>query len=52
MAESLVAPVICDLTLGVPGGFWAKFVVVMAIMFVLGFFLDFIEIVFVVVPIE
>ncbi|EFL88764.1 TRAP transporter large permease subunit [Ahrensia sp. R2A130] len=36
---------------GVPGGFWAKFIVVMAIMFVLGFFLDFIEIAVVVVPI-
>ncbi|MDA8869957.1 TRAP transporter large permease subunit [Rhizobiaceae bacterium] len=36
---------------GIPGGFWAKFVVVMAIMFVLGFFLDFIEIAVVVVPI-
>ncbi len=36
---------------GLPGGFWAKFVIVMAVVFVLGFFLDFIEIAVVVVPI-
>jgi len=36
---------------GLPGGFWAQFVVVMAVIFVLGFFLDFIEIAVVVVPI-
>ncbi len=34
-----------------PGGFWAQFVMVMAVIFVLGFFLDFIEISVVVVPI-
>ncbi|MCB1439194.1 MAG: TRAP transporter large permease subunit [Nitratireductor sp.] len=34
-----------------PGGFWAKFMIVMAVIFVLGFFLDFIEIAVVVVPI-
>jgi len=34
-----------------PGGFWAQFVIVMAVIFVLGFFLDFIEISVVVVPI-
>ena len=34
-----------------PGGFWTKFVIVMAVIFVLGFFLDFIEIAVVVVPI-
>ncbi|WP_093036033.1 TRAP transporter large permease [Roseovarius azorensis] len=34
-----------------PGGFWSKFVIVMAIIFLLGFFLEFIEIVVVVVPI-
>ena len=34
-----------------PGGFWAKFGIVMAVIFVLGFFLDFIEIAVVVVPI-
>ena len=36
---------------GLPGGFWFKFFVVMAVMFILGFFLDFIEIAVVVVPI-
>ncbi|MBT5263878.1 MAG: TRAP transporter large permease subunit [Rhodospirillaceae bacterium] len=36
---------------GLPGGFWAQFIVVMAVIFVLGFFLDFIEIAVVVVPI-
>ena len=34
-----------------PGGFWSKFVIVMAVIFILGFFLDFIEIAVVVVPI-
>ncbi|MCM2563571.1 TRAP transporter large permease subunit [Lutimaribacter sp. EGI FJ00015] len=34
-----------------PGGFWMKFVIVMTVIFVLGFFLDFIEIAVVVVPI-
>ncbi|HAG25231.1 MAG TPA: C4-dicarboxylate ABC transporter permease, partial [Rhodobacter sp.] len=34
-----------------PGGFWFQFFVVMAVIFVLGFFLDFIEIAVVVVPI-
>ena len=33
------------------GGFWTKFIVVMAVIFILGFFLDFIEIAVVVVPI-
>jgi tripartite ATP-independent transporter DctM subunit len=33
------------------GGFWVQFVVVMAVMFILGFFLDFLEIAVVVVPI-
>lgn len=36
---------------GLPGGFWAQFIVVMAVIFFLGFFLDFIEIAVVVVPI-
>ena len=36
---------------GLPGGFWTQFIVVMAVIFVLGFFLDFIEIAVVVVPI-
>ncbi|MEM9171378.1 MAG: TRAP transporter large permease subunit [Pseudomonadota bacterium] len=34
-----------------PGGMWSAFVVVMLVMFLLGFVLDFIEITFVVVPI-
>jgi tripartite ATP-independent transporter DctM subunit len=34
-----------------PGGFWSQFLVVMAVIFLLGFFLDFIEIAVVVVPI-
>ena len=33
------------------GGFWVQFVVVMAVMFILGFFIDFLEIAVVVVPI-
>ena len=36
---------------GLPGGFWTQFIVVMAVIFILGFFLDFIEIAIVVVPI-
>jgi len=36
---------------GLDGGFWAQFIVVMAVIFLLGFFLDFIEIAVVVVPI-
>ncbi|MCO4826179.1 MAG: TRAP transporter large permease subunit, partial [Amylibacter sp.] len=36
---------------GLPGGFWFKFIVVMSVIFILGFFLDFIEIAVVVVPI-
>ncbi len=34
-----------------PGGFWTKFIIVMGVIFILGFFLDFIEIAVVVVPI-
>ena len=34
-----------------PGGFWAQFIIVMGVIFILGFFLDFIEIAVVVVPI-
>ncbi|MBT4090382.1 MAG: TRAP transporter large permease subunit [Deltaproteobacteria bacterium] len=34
-----------------PGGFWMQFIVVMVVIFLLGFFLDFIEISVVVVPI-
>lgn len=40
-----------DFLTGLPGGFWVQFVIVMAVIFVLGFFLDFIEIAVVVVPI-
>ena len=40
-----------EILTGLPGGFWAQFVIVMAVIFVLGFFLDFIEIAVVVVPI-
>ncbi|MDA0997637.1 MAG: TRAP transporter large permease subunit [Proteobacteria bacterium] len=40
-----------DFLSGLPGGFITKFMVVMAVIFVLGFFLDFIEIAVVVVPI-
>ncbi len=36
---------------GIKGGFWAQFIIVMAVMFVLGFFIDFLEIAVVVVPI-
>jgi tripartite ATP-independent transporter DctM subunit len=40
-----------DLLTDMPGGMWGAIFVVMALMFVMGFFLDFIEIIFVVVPI-
>ena len=40
-----------DFLTGLPGGFWTQFVIVMAVIFILGFFLDFIEIAVVVVPI-
>jgi len=40
-----------DFLNGMPGGFWSKFVIVMGVIFLLGFFLDFIEIAVVVVPI-
>jgi TRAP-type mannitol/chloroaromatic compound transport system permease large subunit len=36
---------------GLPGGFWFKFIIVMSVIFFMGFFLDFIEIAVVVVPI-
>ncbi len=36
---------------GIPGGFWMQFAVVMLVIFLLGFFLDYIEIAVVVVPI-
>ena len=34
-----------------PGGFWTQFIIVMGVIFLLGFFIDFLEIVVVVVPI-
>ncbi|GAB4526809.1 MAG: hypothetical protein Tsb0019_28880 [Roseibium sp.] len=40
-----------DFLQGLPGGFWAQFLIVMLVIFILGFFLDFIEIAVVVVPI-
>jgi tripartite ATP-independent transporter DctM subunit len=40
-----------DFLTSLPGGFWMQFAIVMAVIFVLGFFLDFIEIAVVVVPI-
>ncbi|MEM9225783.1 MAG: TRAP transporter large permease subunit [Pseudomonadota bacterium] len=40
-----------DMLRSVPGGLWGALALTMLVMFVLGFFLDFIEIVFVVVPI-
>ena len=40
-----------EFLLGLPGGEWGMIIMVMLVMFVLGFFLDFIEITFVVVPI-
>ncbi len=45
--EELVRDFLQDL----PGGFWIQFIFVMAVIFLLGFFLDFIEIAVVVVPI-
>lgn len=43
--------IVKDFLTTLPGGFWTQFIVVMLVMFVLGFFLDFIEIAVVVVPI-
>ena len=43
--------IVRDVLTAMPGGAFGAMLVVMALMFVLGFFLDFIEIVFVVVPI-
>ena len=41
---------VAELLAAAPGGVWGAFTLVMILMFVLGFFLDFIEITFVVVP--
>ncbi|MFQ5773303.1 MAG: TRAP transporter large permease subunit [Kiloniellaceae bacterium] len=43
--------IVADVLHSMPGGAFGAMLVVMALMFVMGFFLDFIEIVFVVVPI-
>jgi TRAP-type mannitol/chloroaromatic compound transport system permease large subunit len=43
--------IVSDILTTLPGGVFGAVLVVMALMFVMGFFLDFIEIVFVVVPI-
>ncbi|RME17476.1 MAG: TRAP transporter large permease subunit [Alphaproteobacteria bacterium] len=40
-----------EFLISLPGGFWTQFAIVMAVIFILGFFLDFIEIAVVVVPI-
>jgi hypothetical protein len=45
--EELVREFLTEL----PGGFWTQFAIVMLVMFILGFFIDFIEIAVVVVPI-
>ena len=41
---------VADMLHATPGGKWGALIIAMLVMFVLGFFLDFIEIVFVVVP--
>jgi tripartite ATP-independent transporter DctM subunit len=43
--------VVADVLLDMPGGAFGAMLLVMAVIFLLGFFLDFIEIIFVVVPI-
>ncbi len=43
--------IVADVLNSMPGGMFGAVLLVMAVMFVMGFFLDFIEIVFVVVPI-
>ena len=43
--------IVRDFLTSLPGDFWTQFIVVMAVIFILGFFLDFIEIAVVVVPI-
>lgn len=42
--------IVADLLETIPGGKWGALIGAMVVMFVLGFFLDFIEIIFVVVP--
>jgi len=43
--------IVRDFLTTLPGGFWTQFLIVMLVMFIMGFFLDFIEIAVVVVPI-
>lgn len=43
--------IVTQMLRSVPGGMWGALIISMLVMFVLGFFLDFIEIIFVVVPI-
>lgn len=43
--------VIADLIMGIPGGRWASFLVIMFITFILGMFIDWIGIIFIMVPI-
>ncbi|GAI06266.1 unnamed protein product, partial [marine sediment metagenome] len=45
------AKVVNEVILGAPGGRWGAFAVVMLIIFVLGFFIDWIGIIFIMVPI-
>ncbi len=40
-----------DFLVTLPGGFWTQFIIVMGVIFFLGFFIDFLEIAVVVVPI-
>ena len=47
----LVEDLVREYLNSLPGGFWTQFIVVMAVIFLLGFFLDFIEIAVVVIPI-
>jgi tripartite ATP-independent transporter DctM subunit len=42
--------IVADMLAAIPGGKWGALIGAMLVMFVLGFFLDFIEIIFVVVP--
>jgi hypothetical protein len=41
---------VADILHNVPGGMWGALAMTMLVMFILGFFLDFVEIIFVVVP--
>ncbi|WP_206680659.1 TRAP transporter large permease [Neoaquamicrobium sediminum] len=43
--------IVKDFLTGLPGGFWVQFSIVMLVIYLLGFFLDYIEIAIVVVPI-